>query len=40
MEKFITDQRTGLQYELVGGLLSDCRRADQSGYGKSGICGI
>ena len=26
MEKFITDQRTGLQYELVGGLLSDCRR--------------
>lgn len=31
MEKFITDERTGLQYELVGGLLSDCRRGRAGG---------
>ena len=44
MEEFITDERTGLRYELVGGLLSDRRRGRAGGhtsaFGNSDTCGI
>ena len=36
MEKFITDERTGLRYELVG----DYYLIAGSAYGDNGICGI
>ena len=45
MEKYITDERTGLKYELVGdyyliaGMMSR-RKISQSGYGGSGISAI
>ena len=38
MEEFITDERTGLRYELVGERTS--RRADPSAFGGSDTCGI
>lgn len=44
MEKFITDERTGLQYELVGDYYliagEDEPEADPSAHGESGTCGI
>ena len=45
MERFVTDERTGLKYELVGdyyliaGMMSR-REIRQSGYGDSGISAI
>lgn len=45
MEKYITDERTGLKYELVGdyyliaGTMSR-RKISQSGYGDSGTSAI
>ena len=42
MEKFITDNRTGLKYELVGDTIllpvMTNRRNAPSGYGDNGIC--
>ena len=38
MEEFITDERTGLRYELVGERTN--RRAEPSAYGNSDTCGI
>ena len=45
MEKFITDERTGLRYELVGNYYliageRTSRRADPSAFGDSDTCGI
>ena len=47
MEKYITDERTGLKYELVGEVtitwLSEMmsrRKIGRSGYGGSGISAI
>ena len=44
MEKFITDERTGLHYELVGDYYliagEDEPEGRPVGYGDNGICGI
>ena len=45
MEKYITDERTGLKYELVGDYYliageDERRKISQSGYGDSGISAI
>ena len=46
MERFVTDERTGLKYELVGdyyliaGMMSRRKNRSQSGYGDSGIYDI
>ncbi len=46
MEKYITDERTGLKYELVGDyylVVGDDEpeaRSSQSGYGDNGIYAI
>lgn len=43
MEKHITDERTGLKYELVGvspETMSRRKNKSQSGYGNSGIYAI
>lgn len=44
MEEFITDERTGLRYELVGDYYliagEDSRRADPSAFGDSETCDI
>ena len=44
MEKYITDERTGLKYELVGDYYliagDDEPEQSQSGYGDNGICTI
>ena len=44
MEKFITDERTGLHYELVGDYYliagEGSRRADPSAFGDSDTCDI
>ena len=44
MEEFITDERTGLRYELVGDYYliagETSRGADPSAFGDSDTCGI